>query len=59
MLQDHWRPRCNDVAHLAEWAQLLSDLWGVAPLESELLREGGSTRGGPGGSLTADPRQQA
>ena len=54
-LQDHWRPRCNDVAHLAEWAQLLADLWGAAPLESELLRRWEYQ----GGSLTADPRQQA
>ena len=52
---DHWRPRCNDVAHLAEWAQLLADLWGAAPLESELLRRWEYQ----GGSLTADPRQQA
>ena len=54
-LQDHWRPRCNDVAHLAEWSQLLADLWGAAPHESELLRRWEYK----GGSQTADPRQQA
>ena len=54
-LQDHWRPRCNDVAHLAEWSQLLADLWGAAPLESELLRRWEYK----GGSQTADPRQPA
>ena len=45
----------DDLAHLAEWAQLLADLWGAAPLESELLRRWEYQ----GGSLTADPRQQA
>ena len=39
----------------AKIARRLADLWGAAPLESELLRRWEYQ----GGSLTADPRQQA